>query len=503
MSAPTFARVSFQKESFAPPPQMKRLHRFMLGSYIGPFVLSFLISMFILEMQFLWKYVDDLMGKGLETAIILELLLYASSSLVNLALPLAILLSSIMTMGGMAENYELTAMKSAGMSLFKILRPLTVFIVLIGTSAFFFSNNVLPVANLKFKALLYSVRQKKPTFMLQSNVFYNGIEGYSIRVGKVNQETGELDDVLIYDMSNADFPQSTVIRAKKGQMDQKSNPRYLVLTLKDGYSYNEQQETGSGPGSYPHMKNKFEENILRIDLSGFSFSKADESLFKNSYEMMSIKQLDASVDSIHIRAGERLKDMSNFLNTTLFLTRDSLRTDTVTRSHSGGFMAGLTFPQKLRANEIAREYVRQNRGFAERVDMDKQIKEMNVTRHLIEWHRKFFFGLACIVLFFIGAPLGAIIRKGGLGLPTVVAILFFLVYYVITIVGEKMAKSGSIDAWFGMWLGTAFLVPISIFLTYKASRDSSIMDRDSYIKFGKRIAQFFKNGLKSKPSQSA
>jgi len=450
----------------------------MLGTFIGPFLLSFLVWLFVFEMQFLWKYVDDMMGKGLETMVIIELLVYASSSLVNLALPMAILTSSVMVMGGLAENYELTAMKSAGMSLFKILAPLSVFILFIGISAFYFSNNVLPVANLKFKSLLYSVRNQKPTFMLTNNVFYNGIDGYSIRVDKVDKKTGKLEDVLIYDMTNPESPQSTVIRAKSGLMDNKTNPRYLVLTLFDGYTYKEQTEGKDAP----HMKNKFKENILRIDLSGFQFSKADESLFKNSYEMMSVDQLEAGVDSIKLREVERLKDTRNFLESTLTLTRDTLE---VGSKKSGDFMRGLSMQQRNRAMDIAREYARQNISFLERVVLDVQNKQENIARHLAEWHRKFFFAVACVVLFFIGAPLGAIIRKGGLGLPTVAAVAFFLIYYVITIVGEKMVKSLTLDPWVGMWMGTFILVPISIFLTYKASRESALMDRDAYIKFFK------------------
>lgn len=461
----------------------------MLGTYLGPFILTFIISLFIFEMQFLWKYVDDLMGKGLETMIILELLVYASSSLVNLALPLAILISSIMTLGGLAENYELTAMKSAGMSLFKILTPLTVFILLIGVSAFYFSNNVLPIANLKFKSLLYSVRQQKPTFMLNNNVFYNGIDGYSIRAGKVDKETGALEDVLIYDMTNPDTPQSTVVRAKRGKMDQKTNPRYLVLTLYDGHTYKEEGTDNSK--DKPHMKNKFKENILRIDLSGFQFSKADEALFKNSYEMMSVDQLDAGVDSIHLRMSDRLRDTRIFLESTLFLTRDSIHASSGAPAGKD-FWQDLSMAQRGRATDMAKEYARQNISYLERVVQDVDIKNTNIARHLAEWHRKFFFAVACVVLFFIGAPMGAIIRKGGLGLPTVVAIIFFLIYYVVTIVGEKMVKSLSIEPWLGMWMGTLILIPVSVFLTYKASRDSAIMDKDAYIKFWKKVIARFR-----------
>lgn len=460
---------------------VKKLTLLLLQAYIGPFLLTFFVALFIFEMQFLWKHVDDLMGKGLEVTVIFELLLYASAKLVNLALPLAILLSSIMSLGGLSENYELTAMKSAGNSLIRILRPLIIFIVFISIGAFYFSNNVWPIANLKFRSLLYSVVEQRPALNLNSGVFYNGIEGFSIRVKDKDKDTGELHDVLIYDHRLPEKGNKTVIRAERGTMEQTSDKRFLVLTLFNGYSYDEQLDANRRDPMFPHIRNHFEKDILRMDLSSFEFSQTDEELFANSYDMMSLGQLDVSLDSIAIKEQLLKDEMNRYLNYSISLTRDSLDLSTVVlASNDKYFFDRLKYVQQKRAITVAKDYARKSVSYIERVLQDIGAKEEYADRHKIEWHRKFFFAFACLVLFFIGAPLGAIIRKGGLGLPTVFAILLFVLYYILTISGEKMTKSGTLEPWMGMWMSTVFLLPLGFWLTYKAANDSSIMDKEVY-----------------------
>lgn len=472
---------------------MKKLAILLIRSFIGPFIVTFLIALFILDMQFLWVYVDDLMGKGLETLVILELLVYASARLVNMALPLAILMSSIMTMGALAEHYELTAMKSAGYSLLRILRPLTVLIVIIGTGAFFFSNNIWPITNLKFRTLLYSVTRQKPALNLQDGVFYNGIENFSIRASKKNPKTNELTDVLIYDHRNPGAGSKTVIRAARGEMKQTDDKRYLVLTLYDGHSYDEQQEEKRKPEdrTYPHISNHFSEQILRIDLSSLDFNKADEDLFKSAYEMMTVNQLSDAADSIRKQINERKSGLAEYGLRTLTLNRDSLNLEKTVNSDTlklnKHFLKELSYAQQQRALDMAIELTRNNIKNLQTAIEEIEGRESLFNRHLIEWHRKFFLGFTCVVLFFIGAPLGAIIRKGGIGLPTVVAIGLFLMYYVITIVGERMSKNGVLEPWVGMWISTLFLFPLSIFLTYKAATDSSIMNADVYTAWIKKL----------------
>lgn len=471
---------------------LKKLAKLLIRSFVGPFIVTFLIALFILDMQFLWVYVDDLMGKGLETMVILELMVYASARLVNMALPLAILMSSIMTMGALAEHYELTAMKSAGYSLIRILRPLIILICFIGVGAFFFSNNIWPITNLKFRTLLYSVTKQKPALNLTDGVFYNGIENFSIRAGRKDPVTNELSDVLIYDHRDPGAGSRTVIRAARGEMKQTDDKRYLVLTLYDGHSYDEQEQEKRKLElrTYPHISNHFAEEILRIDLSSLDFNKADEDLFKSAYEMMNVSQLSTASDSIRSQIAKKKTDLSAYGVRTLALTRDSIDLSKAAADSIGSnkyFMIDLSYAQQQRALEMAMELTRNNIKSLNTALEDIDSRGSMLDRHLIEWHRKFFLGFSCVVLFFIGAPLGAIIRKGGLGLPTVIAIGLFLVYYIITIVGERMAKSGAIEPWIGMWISTVVLFPLSIFLSYKAATDSSIMNAEIYTAWFRKL----------------
>lgn len=488
-------------------PDLKKLALLLLKSFIGPFIVTFLIALFILDMQFLWVYVDELMGKGLENTVIIELMIYASARLVNMALPLAILMSSIMTMGALAEHYELTAMKSAGVSLYKILRPLAITIVIIGVAAFYFSNNVWPIANLKFRTLLYSVSQQRPSLNLDEASFYNGIEGFSIRVGKKNPETGELLDVLIYDHRDASMGSKTVIRAKSGSMKQTDDKRFLLLTLYDGYSFDEQKEERKKRDKrrFPHINNQFEEQVLTIDLSSLDFNQADEDLFKKAYEMMTISQIDVAVDSLVINVDQRIEDLQRFGARNVYLIRDTLDVsplspaakDSLADNNTRFYFNKFGFTQQKRAYEVAKDICRAGQRNIDNVMQDVGAREKLIDKHLIEWHRKFFLAFSCIVLFFIGAPLGAIIRKGGMGLPTVWAIAMFLIFYVLTIVGERMVRSGVLEPWQGMWISSLVLTPLAIFLTTKAANDSPIMEADTYRRLFQKL---FKSKTNEDPS---
>ncbi len=478
---------------------MNKLAVLLLRTFIGPFIVTFLIALFILDMQFLWVYADDLMGKGLELTVVVELMIYASARLVNMALPLALLISSIMTLGALAENYELTAMKTAGLSLFRILRPLTLFIVFISVAAFYFSNNIWPIANLKFRTLLYSVTKQKPALNLVDGVFYDGIEGFSIRVTTKDAQTGELSDVLIYDHRDPTEGSTSVIRAKRGEMQQTNDKRYLLFTLYDGFSYEEQKEERRRPDekTFPHVSNQFEKQIMRIDLSSLAFNKADEDLFKNAYEMMTIEQLNVAVDSLRGEVERKQDDIIRYGGRTLMLLRDTLqlaeaeprredyRTDSTTvQLH---YLNEFSVSQQQRIFSQAIETSRNFHKTLENMTDEIKARTRMADRYDIEWHRKFFLAFSCIVLFFIGAPLGAIIRKGGMGLPTLVAIILFLVYYIVTIFGERMIKSGAFEPLQGMWISTLLLFPMSVFLTYKAATDSSIMNIDAYVLWFKKL----------------
>ena len=451
--------------------------------------------MFIFEMQFIWLYLDDMMGKGLGIFVIMKLLLFVSAKIVNMALPLAILMSSIMTMGALAENNELTAMKSAGVSLTRILRPLIIFHILLSIGAFLFANNVWPIANLKFRTLLFGVVQQRPALNLNDGVFYNGIEGISIRVTRKDKKTGELHDVLIYDHRDKSKGNRTVIRAEKGTMEQTSDKRFLVLTLEHGYSYDEPVDHGKRKPDMALIRSEFEKNILRLDLSSFAFQANNEEVFKNSFEMMTIRQLGQTIDSLRVQYDSSLMRIAAG-NLSMLHLKPKVQFPPDTTHSNVYFLDRIDAKDKSMALQIATEVSRRNKENLSARSEEMSARKKFLIRHEIEWHRKFFLAVVCLVLFFIGAPLGAIIRKGGLGLPTVIALALFIFYQLLTIVGEKMTKSMIVEPWLGMWMSTAVLLPLSIWLTYKASREAVMFDKDNYAKWIQKLVRMV--GIKPK-----
>ena len=456
---------------------VKRITRLLLRSFIGPFAVTFLVALFFLDMQFLWVYADEMIGKGLAIHVVLELLLYASARLVNLALPLAILMSSIMTLGSLAEHQELTALKSSGMRLGRIMRPLVVAMFFISGGALLFANYAWPVANLKFRTLLYSVTRKKPTLNLEDGVFYNGIEGYAIRAATVEQETGALSDVLIHHHGGGRDGAGLIIEAETGTMRTSRTGRFLILDLADGASHEERTEPGVRQRDriYPHLRTTFATQRIRIDLSSLDFAKADEALFKRAYEMMSLGQLDAAIDSLEGERSHMAATLREFgqrsMNKPVVGSLPVFDLDTT--AFRADWLLRLGPSAERRVHDAARDMLRNAIQTARNQADDRRSKRALADRHAIEWHRKLFLASACILLFLIGAPLGAIIRKGGLGLPTVLAILLFVLYYVVTIMGERMVRSGSLSPVWGMWLGTILMVPAALILNLRAAREIS------------------------------
>jgi lipopolysaccharide export system permease protein len=478
-----------QSQHGAPPifaTDVSRIALLLLRSFWAPFAVTLPVALFVLDMQFLWVYADDLIGKGLDPLVIAELMVYASARLVNLALPLAILLAAIMGVGKLAERNELTAMKSAGMPLIRILRPLTLCMVGVSVGAFLFSNQVWPLANLKFRALLYSVTQKRPTMHLEPGVFYTGIEGFAIRADAV-EEDGTLRDVLIHDHREAETGASRVIRAASGRMDQ--TPHRLVLTLNDGRSYEEDLELGDRRAEriHPHVTTRFKQNTLEIDLASLDFSQVDEGLFQRVHEMMTVAQLETAMDSMQSEANARRADVLAYGLRTHALFADSLST---THVRPEPWSAALGVAQRRLVYDTARDACRNARQGVLNALEDARIRERARDRHAVEWHRKFFLGTSCLLLFFIGAPLGAIIRKGGLGLPTLFAIGIFLVYYILSIVGEQLIRSGVVAPVVGMWLSTAVLLPVAWMLTRAAMQDAHVLVAvrwPSFSELGRRL----------------
>ena len=493
---PVSLSLSPHKAEKAP---MKKLHAYMLKSYLGPFLLTFFITLFILLMQFLWKYVDDLVGKGLEWTIILRLMFYASATFVPLALPLAVLLSSLMTFGNLGEHYELVAMKSAGISLQKAMKPLTILAVLISISAFLFSNYVFPVANLKFGSLLYDIRQKKLAFNLDEGIFDNELNGYVIRAGRKAKDNKTIYDVMIYDHTQR-MGDTKVTVAKKGIMELSPNQKHLIITLFDGYNYNEVTNERGYREKHPFEEIRFKKQVLSFDLSQLDLNHTDESLFKNHYSMLNIKQLDHAIDSLSGMLKERqivfrknaLRHFTYLNETKKTPWKKAKKQKKRALQQATVKLPEIKYPFLKNFDLDARQQIidfaqRQIRNAKDNVlfNADRIVKprEQLIVRHEIVWHQKFKLSLACLIFFFIGAPLGAIIRKGGLGLPVVISVIFFVIYHVISVTGEKAARTGEMSVVLGVWLSTLVIFPIGLFLTYKATTDSPLMDTESWRKY--------------------
>ncbi len=447
--------------------------------------MTFAVVMFILLMQFVWKYIDDFVGKGLDWFLILELMFYVAVTLVPMALPLAILLASIMTFGNLAESYELTALKSAGMSLQKVMKPLTITTFLMAIGAFLFANYILPMANLKMGTLLYDITHQKPSLDVKEGVFYKGIQDFTIKVAKKDAKNNILYNILIYDHSQRQGNNKVVI-AKQGIMKMSADENFLLITLKDGHSY-EEIVSQNNKGFKPLTRTNFKEETIVMDMRDFKMIRTDESLFKDNYQMMNISQLSNEIDTLKKENKERYAaiNMQVIKNYNLYSdsTKISVHKDSLTQAllDKKNWIDVYNLSEKNRIFENALSLARTNQSYVNVNLMSAKNAVETESRYKIEWHKKFTLSFACLVLFFIGAPLGAIIRKGGIGMPAVVSVGFFLIFHVLSITGEKSAKEGVWEAWQGAWLATFVLLPIGIFLTYKATRDSALFDADAYL----------------------
>jgi lipopolysaccharide export system permease protein len=454
--------------------------------------MTFFISLFILLMQFLWKYVDDLVGKGLEWYIIAQLLFYASSTFVPLALPLAILLSSLMTFGNLGEYYELVAMKAAGISLRKIMMPLIVMSIMISLIAYYFSNNVLPIANLKFKSLLHDVQEQKLALDIKEGIFYNGLEGFTIRVGKKEKDDKTIRDIMIYDHRDKKGNTNVTV-ADSGRMELTSGGLSLVFTLYSGYNYLERTDQRNYKQNRPSQKTKFREEVRTFNLMDFEMTRTNEDLFKNNYSMLNLRQLRKAEDSLVTQYHQTKERVCRILVDDFYFYSviDSaiLAEFEPGKAYTTDLLAGFSETEKNELIDEAQDNFRKSRQVILNHANDLDSRERMIFKHQAELHRKYTLSVACFVLFFIGAPLGAIIRRGGLGLPAVVSVLFFVLFHIISITGEKSVKSGVVDANIGMWVAPVVLLPLGIFLTFKATTDSPLLDMDAWRKF---FMKFFK-----------
>lgn len=470
---------------------IKKLDKLVLRAFIGPFIITFFIALFILMMQSLWKYIDDLVGKDLDFFTICKFLWYASASLLILAIPIAILISSIMTFGNLGESFELVAIKSSGISLLRFMRPLTVFAVFLCIVSFFFANNVIPVANLQFKTLYYDIFYKKPAFDLKEGRFYTQIPGYAIKIGKKDKDQRTIHNVMIYELQSA--LQDNSIVAEKGVMSISPDKRFLEFTLQNGYRY--QERGNSFDTATEFIQVGFKEYKKLFDLSSLQMKKTSDTVFRNDSRMLSLRQLNRNIDSLKIvedSFATRLKK-----EVTASLKYNTLPDSAWKRSSPQPKKVKL-FRDLLPDSAVQTVYnqaINQANSLKNTFQFtgaDWENKKTEIRYSELEWHRKFSFSLACLVLFFIGAPLGSIIRKGGLGMPLVVAIIFFILFHLLNIFGEKFAKENITSVFFGMWLAVIALIPIGAFLTYKAMHDSQLFNKEFYYRLFKSMGKLFK-----------
>lgn len=479
---------------------IKKLDTLVIKAFIGPFFATFFIAEFVLIMQFFWLYIDDVVGKGLDIPTLARLIGLVAVNWVPLALPLALLLSSIMTFGNLGESFELVAIKSAGIPLLRFMRPLFVVSVVIAGVSFLFANNILPIALLKLNTLKYDIIVSKPAFAIQEGVFYDKIEGYVIKIGKKSKDGNTIKDVVIYE-KNYGLQDNTII-AESGIMKEAPGNK-LEFNLKNGWMY--QEKGGRLTTNTEFTRVGFKEYKKILDLSSFKMSRTSDSAFINNYKMLSVRQLRKTIDSLGNYEKYFQKRSQTEVSPYFTFTKYA---DTGLIPIDPKSVAGIKNINQVisdsATNTTHTKLQMQLNSAKSNIDLlasDYATRQKDIRSHLIEWHRKFTLAMACIVLFLIGAPLGSIIRKGGLGTPLVFAVIFFVIFHLLNTFGEKFVKGGVLSPFTGMWMSSAVLIPVGIFLTYKAMKDSQLFNQEYYYRSLKKLQIFLGTLRRPKESQ--
>ncbi len=461
----------------------------LLRAYIGPFVATFVLSMFLFLMQFLWKYIDDLVGKGINFGILAELIFYSLADLVPMALPLTVMVAGLMTFGNLSENFSLVAMKANGISLLRILRPILILMILLTGVNFYFMNYVIPKAHLEATALLWDLRQKKPAFNIDEGVFYQQIDGFVIRIGKKEKDNETVKDVLVYEYKKDDSKRLNVMRAESGLMRTSADKRYLYFTLYNGVRYDEMTGMTNYKKTSPFNMMKFKTQFLKIDLSSLDLKFTEREAYKGDYKIMNIHQLQKELDSFKVKEDKTLADSRFFMSKYLHMpglykqdylkNKDSAAVDSIIKPLTKEEILSNYRPEL--AQNIMNSAINHARGMKGTLDgyvSNFKLNYEEMAPYKVEWHKKFSLSVIILLLFLISAPLGAIIKKGGIGMPLVVSVVMFVLFYAINLVGEKIGKEGVVPVWTGMWLSSLVLFPLGIWITYKATRDSSVIAVD-------------------------
>ncbi|WP_125041488.1 LptF/LptG family permease [Bacteroides faecalis] len=473
--------------------RIKKLDIFIVKSFFLLFIGTFFICLFIFMMQFLWRYVDELVGKGLEMSVMAQFFFYSALTLVPLSLPLAVLLASLITFGNFGERYELLAMKAAGISLLKIMRPLAIFVCgLVGVS-FYFQNVVGPIAQAKLGTLILSMKQKSPEVDIPEGVFYSEIPDYNLKIAKKDRKTGMLYDVLIYNLRDG-FENAHIIYADSGRMEMTADKQHLWLHLYSGDLFENLRAQNVKAQNVPYRRESFREKHSIIEFNS-DFNMVDSDIMGKQSSAKDMKQLEASIDSMKL-VGDSIGrqyytevSQGNFRPSYTLSKEDTIKIEEADiRTYNVDSLYEVSsLAQKQKVITAAA-------GKAENISNDISFKtfqmadnDTRIRRHRTEWHKKFTISLSCLLFFFIGAPLGGIIRKGGLGMPVIVSVMVFIIYYIIDNTGYKMARDGKWIVWMGMWTSSAILAPLGFFLTYKSNKDSVVLNADAYINWFKKI----------------
>lgn len=465
----------------------------MAKKFVPTFFLTFFLALLIIDMQFLWKYVDDLVGKGLEWYLILELLFYVSATFVPMALALALLITSLMTFGNLGEKYEIVALKSAGISVISLMKPLAIIALVLSLTSFLFSNYLATAAYTKWRTMMFEIASQKPTLSIDEGVFYDGIDGYVIRIGKKYRDNENIEDVLIYDHTKY-MGNITGTYARRGKMTISPDKQNFVFTLYDGYLWDESRNQNSAGATHPYFFARFSKQYMKMDISSFKMQEADDAFFKDNCKSQTIKQIDSVITVKKKEMGVIAEDVfrryeAYFYKDLKFRGR-SWWVKPIGKQHFKLENLPPAYQEQVYHRAIAK--ANNLLGSLSQSHFITELHERELSELQIEYHQRLAMSLACFIFFFIGAPLGTIIRKGGIGIPLVITVIFFAFYFVISIFGEKMAKNGDVPVWFGIWLSTFITVPICIFLTYKATMDSAMMSPDTYVNFFRNAKNLFR-----------
>ena len=497
--------------------KIKRLYIFIIQTFFPVFIMTFGICLFIVLMQFIWRYVEDFVGKGLDNAVLAELFLYAALQLVPMALPLSLLLASLMAFGNLGERLELLAIKASGVSLLKTMRPLIILVSLIAIGGFFYQNEAMPRIQVKLRALLISIRQKSPELDIPEGSFYSVIKDYSLYVKKKDPKTKMLKDVMIYDTSKG-FDNMSVFVCDSGIMNTSEDKKNLVLTLYDGQRFanfqqgdlNNTSSKRSGSNQFvPYSRENFKEKKIIIPFNT-GFDRMDEANLEGTQISKNIEQLTLSIDSMSTRLDSLNINDRKIIGKHTFLSyrandayyknieakKEEDKSDSdkktekdekpVNRIEFDSLLQ--TFSRDEIGQYVSTAYSQSENSNFNIIETTQKINlRKNIRYHEIERHQKFTLSFACLIFFFIGAPLGAIIRKGGLGMPVVVSVCLFIIYYIVNNIGYKMARDAVWEVWQGMWLSSAVLFPLGVFLTYKAMNDSTLFNPEAYSKYLRKI----------------